>query len=131
MSRGFENGVSALQAQAARREVTIGGKRIRVIDIHCHCVIDVSDIVKGTPLEKQTGGGGNQVLGPQRLQLMDKTEIRKQTGKSPDFADAACYACADLGYDPTSDASKLRVGDEYDMGIDDILDAWEMQISPL
>jgi len=65
------------------------------------------------------------------LQLMDKTEIRKKTGKSPDFADAACYACADLGYDPTEEQSKLRVGDEYDMGIDDILDAWEMQISPL
>ena len=73
VSRGFEN-VPALQAQS-RREVTIGGKRIRVIDIHCHCVIDVSGIVKGTALEKEAGGGGNQVLGPQRLQLMDKTGV--------------------------------------------------------
>ena len=54
MSRGFGH-VSALQAPAARREVTIGGKRVRVIDIHCHCVIDVTSIVKGTPLEKEIG----------------------------------------------------------------------------
>ena len=77
MSRGFGH-VSALQAPAARREVTIGGKRVRVIDIHCHCVIDVTSIVKGTPLEKEGGGGGNQVLGPQRLQLMDKTGVDVQ-----------------------------------------------------
>ena len=46
-----------------RRQVTIGGKRIRVIDIHCHCVIDVTDIVKGTPLEKEGGGGGTRSSG--------------------------------------------------------------------
>ena len=63
MSRGVGGHLSALQAPAARRQVTIGGKTIRVIDIHCHCVIDVTDIVKGTPLEKEGGGGGNQVLG--------------------------------------------------------------------
>jgi aminocarboxymuconate-semialdehyde decarboxylase len=75
MSRGFDGRVSALQAPAARRQVTIAGSRVRVIDIHCHCVIDVTDIVKGTPLEKEGGGGGNQVLGPQRLQIMDKTGV--------------------------------------------------------
>jgi aminocarboxymuconate-semialdehyde decarboxylase len=75
MSRGFDGYAAALQAPAARRQVSIGGKRVRVIDIHCHCVIDVSDIVKGTPLEKQAGGGGNQALGPQRLQLMDRTGV--------------------------------------------------------
>ena len=41
-------------------------------------MIDVADIVKGTPFEKQAGGGGNQVLGPQRLQLMDKTGVDVQ-----------------------------------------------------
>jgi aminocarboxymuconate-semialdehyde decarboxylase len=78
MSRGFAGHLSALQAPAARRQVTIGGKAVRVIDIHCHCVIDVTDIAKGTPLEKQAGGGGNQMLGPQRLQLMDKTGVDVQ-----------------------------------------------------
>jgi hypothetical protein len=65
------------------------------------------------------------------LQIMDKAEIRKQTGKSPDFADAACYACADLGYDPSTEEAKLKPGEEYSMGLEDILAEWEMQISPL
>jgi aminocarboxymuconate-semialdehyde decarboxylase len=60
-----------------RRLVSVGGRRIKVIDLHCHGVIDVSEIVKGTPLEKQ-GGGGNQVLGPQRLALMDKQGVDVQ-----------------------------------------------------
>ena len=34
-----------------RRQVSIGGKRIRVIDGHCHCAIPVTDVVKGTPFE--------------------------------------------------------------------------------
>jgi hypothetical protein len=65
------------------------------------------------------------------LQLEDKAEIRKRTGKSPDFSDAAVYAAADLGYDPKEDAAKLKPGEEYNMGLEDILDQWEMQISPL
>jgi aminocarboxymuconate-semialdehyde decarboxylase len=66
---------SARQTPPARRQVMIGGRRLRVIDIHCHCVIDVADVVKGTPLEKSAGGGGNQILGPQRLELMDRTGV--------------------------------------------------------
>jgi hypothetical protein len=64
--------------QNTRRQVSIGGRRIRVIDIHCHCVIDVSEVVKGTPLADAGGGGGNQILGPQRLALMDKTGVDVQ-----------------------------------------------------
>jgi aminocarboxymuconate-semialdehyde decarboxylase len=68
-----------LRAQApARREVSIGGRRVKVVDIHCHCVIDVADIVRGTALAKNAEGGGNQVLGPERLQLMDKTGVDVQ-----------------------------------------------------
>jgi aminocarboxymuconate-semialdehyde decarboxylase len=56
-----------------RRQVSIGGRRIKVVDVHCHCVIpEVSAVVKGTPLEKSAGGGGNNVLGPARLALMDE-----------------------------------------------------------
>jgi len=69
-------GFNALNAQA-RREVSVGGRRIKVIDIHCHGVIDVTDVVKGTPLEKQAGVG-NQGLGPQRLALMDKQGVDVQ-----------------------------------------------------
>jgi aminocarboxymuconate-semialdehyde decarboxylase len=67
---------NALHAQA-RREVSVGGRRIKVIDIHCHGVIDVTDLVKGTALEKQAGAG-NQGLGPQRLALMDKQGVDVQ-----------------------------------------------------
>ena len=47
---------AAFQAQSPRRQVTVGGRRIRVIDVHAHCVIPVADIVKGTPLAKMGGG---------------------------------------------------------------------------
>jgi aminocarboxymuconate-semialdehyde decarboxylase len=69
----------AVRAQEARRQVTIGGRRVKVIDIHCHCVIpEAAEVVKNTPLAKAAGGGGNQVLGPQRLALMDKTGVDVQ-----------------------------------------------------
>jgi aminocarboxymuconate-semialdehyde decarboxylase len=64
----------SLFAQApARRQVSINGRRVRVIDIHAHCVVPVAEIVKGTPLEKQgSGGGGNQIIGPARIEWMNK-----------------------------------------------------------
>ena len=58
--------------------MTIAGKRVRVIDIHAHCVIPVADVVKGTPLANSGGGGGNNILGPQRLQVMDKQGVDVQ-----------------------------------------------------
>ncbi|HEY6617310.1 MAG TPA: hypothetical protein VIZ32_22440, partial [Vicinamibacterales bacterium] len=73
----FFERVSARQAPAPR-QVTIAGQRVRVIDIHCHCIIDVSDVVKGTPFEESAGGRGNQILGPQRLELMDRTGVDVQ-----------------------------------------------------
>ena len=69
---------SAWQGQPARRQVTIGGRRIRVIDGHAHCVIPVQHITKGTPLEKMGGGAGNNVLGPERLQIMDQQGVDVQ-----------------------------------------------------
>lgn len=69
------------QAPAAgkRREVSIAGTRIKVVDVHCHCVVDVAAVVKDTPLAKSAGGGGgNQALGPQRLQLMDQQGVDVQ-----------------------------------------------------
>jgi aminocarboxymuconate-semialdehyde decarboxylase len=66
----------AQQAPAARRQVSIGGKRVRVIDVHCHCAIpEVAEAVKGTPLEKEGNAGGNQVVGPQRIAVMDQQGV--------------------------------------------------------
>jgi aminocarboxymuconate-semialdehyde decarboxylase len=67
---------NALHAQA-RREVSVGGRRIKVIDIHCHGVIDVTEVVKGTAFEKRAAVG-NQGLGPQRIALMDKQGVDVQ-----------------------------------------------------
>src|SRR5262245_56339570 len=72
LGRGFD----PLQAQA-RRQVSVGGHRIKVIDIHCHGAIDVTEVVKGTPLAN-AARVGNQILGPPRLQLMDQQGVDVQ-----------------------------------------------------
>ena len=45
-------------AAQSRRRVTIGGRPVKVIDAHAHCVIPVTDIVLGSPLAKMGGGAG-------------------------------------------------------------------------
>ena len=62
----------AAQAPAAPRQVSIGGRRVRVIDVHAHVVIpEVAEVVKGTPLANAAGGLGTLVPGPARLATMD------------------------------------------------------------
>jgi aminocarboxymuconate-semialdehyde decarboxylase len=75
---GASRAAAASQAQPARRQVVVGGRRVRVIDVHAHCVIPVVEIVKGTPLSGMGGGAGNNILGPQRLQLMDQQGVDVQ-----------------------------------------------------
>jgi len=65
------------------------------------------------------------------LQIEKKEEIRARTGKSPDFADAAMYACATLGIDPTDPVSKLRPGDEYEISLAEMFSEMESSISPM
>ena len=66
-------------AFAQRRQVRIGGRRVKVIDVHCHCVIpEVADLVKGTPLASAAAGGGPNILGPARLQTMDMQGVDMQ-----------------------------------------------------
>jgi aminocarboxymuconate-semialdehyde decarboxylase len=66
-----------------RREVTIGGRRVKTVDLHAHCFVpDVMGVVKGTPLEqaaKGTLGLATIALGnPQRLIDMDAQGIDYQ-----------------------------------------------------
>jgi aminocarboxymuconate-semialdehyde decarboxylase len=61
-----------------RREVMLAGQRVRVIDVHAHCVIPVTDILKGSPLASMGGGGGANILGPQRLQIMNRQGVDVQ-----------------------------------------------------
>jgi len=72
------NRAEAAQPGQARRLVSIGGKRIRVIDIHAHCVIpEAAAVVKGTPFAN-AAGVGIQGLGPERLRIMDQQGVDVQ-----------------------------------------------------
>jgi aminocarboxymuconate-semialdehyde decarboxylase len=72
---GHGAGLLARQAPA-RREVSIGGRRIRVVDIHAHSAVpEVEPVVKGTPFERQGMVGGNRRLGPERIELLDRQGI--------------------------------------------------------
>ena len=74
-------GARALQATPpTRRQVSIGGKRIKVVDVHGHLAIpDVADVVKGTPLAKSAPQNqGSQVMGPDRLRTLDERGIDVQ-----------------------------------------------------
>ena len=79
MSRGSTGAIAAgSQVQPARRQVTVGGRRVRVIDVHAHCVIPVEEIVKGTPLASMGSGAGANILGPERLRVMDQQGVDVQ-----------------------------------------------------
>jgi aminocarboxymuconate-semialdehyde decarboxylase len=68
--------VSAVQVPATRRQVSIGGRRVRVVDIHAHATVpEVDPVVQGTEYAKQ---GGGRPLGPDRIALIDKQGIDVQ-----------------------------------------------------
>jgi len=61
-------------ARPARREISIGGRRVKVVDIHAHCGIQaVEQVVSGTPLEMKVGK--IRILGPHRLEMLDARGI--------------------------------------------------------
>jgi aminocarboxymuconate-semialdehyde decarboxylase len=80
----FATGLSIPGAQrgpAARRQVSIGNRRIKVIDIHGHFLIpEEADIVRNTTLAANILNqlNGPLVLGPARLQAMDQQGIDVQ-----------------------------------------------------
>ena len=64
------------QAVAGRRQISIGGKRIKVIDAHAHLSVPaVGAVVKGTPFERNGNAAPNQVIGPERIKAMDALGI--------------------------------------------------------
>jgi len=70
MARSFD----AL-AQAGRKEVFVGGRRMKVVDIHAHCLFqEVRPIIQGTPMENAPRGD-NLVLGPHRIDALDEWGI--------------------------------------------------------
>lgn len=70
---------AAPQAPAKRRQVTVGGRRVKVVDVHAHCVVpEVADVVKDTKLTRTGNQGPGQILGPERIQAMDERGIDVQ-----------------------------------------------------
>ena len=64
----------ASDASVVHRDVRVGGKRVKVIDVHAHATIpEIAEVVKGTPLERYAQGG--RALGPDRIRELDKRGI--------------------------------------------------------
>jgi hypothetical protein len=64
-------------AQVPRREVSIGGRRVTVVDIHGHCAIEaVEEVIRGTNVERSVSR--NRLLGPHRLDLINERGIDVQ-----------------------------------------------------
>jgi aminocarboxymuconate-semialdehyde decarboxylase len=65
-------------APVSRREVRVGGKRVKVVDVHAHAnIAEVADVVKGTPLERY-GRAAGRPLGADRIQELDKRGLDVQ-----------------------------------------------------
>ena len=71
MGRG--GAATRIHAQAARRQVMVGGRRVRVVDIHTHWDMSLpADLVKGTPFEQFAEGGSGM---DERIPILDKEGI--------------------------------------------------------
>jgi aminocarboxymuconate-semialdehyde decarboxylase len=76
-----QGGAAAPAAPAARREVSIAGKRVKVVDVHAHCTIpEVADLVKDTPLAASAGprARGPNVMGPDRINAINQLGVDVQ-----------------------------------------------------
>src|SRR5262245_1685149 len=74
-----ESDASAWLQAPARRQVTVGGRRVKTVDMHAHVAVpaDLVEIVRGTPLENTVRAqlNGNLVLGDARIKAMDEQGI--------------------------------------------------------
>ena len=65
-------------APVTRREVRVGGKRVKVVDVHGHAnIAAVADFVKDGPMARFARAGG-RALGPERIQQLDQRGIDVQ-----------------------------------------------------
>jgi aminocarboxymuconate-semialdehyde decarboxylase len=60
---------------AGRREVDVGGRPVKTIDIHAHCVIPEAQALLGQSTPDTRFGRGIDEVGAQRLQVMDEQGI--------------------------------------------------------
>ena len=80
---GHVQGANVRGAQGqpgGRRQITIGGRRVRVMDVHAHCVVPgVEAVVRGTPLAPNANTPFKTLaLGPERIRVMDQQGLDMQ-----------------------------------------------------
>ena len=64
------------QAGGKRRQVVVGGKRVKTIDVHAHCVIAEALALMGKTVdENEKRGAGISEVGPRRIGEMDEQGI--------------------------------------------------------
>jgi aminocarboxymuconate-semialdehyde decarboxylase len=64
----------AAVASGRRREVVVGGRRVKTIDVHAHCVIPEAYALLGLKVQDHRGPGIDEV-GPRRIREMDAQGI--------------------------------------------------------
>src|SRR3989338_1355475 len=67
-------GKARAKPASRRREVKVGGKRVKTIDVHAHCVIPEAMALLGLNLADQRGPGIAEV-GERRIREMDEQGI--------------------------------------------------------
>src|SRR5262245_55457122 len=61
--------------KSQRRQVLLKGRRVKTVDMHTHTTVPgVSELLKGTPLERQAGGNA-MLLDAGRITKMDRDGI--------------------------------------------------------
>jgi aminocarboxymuconate-semialdehyde decarboxylase len=60
---------------ARRREVRVGGRRVKVIDVHAHCVVPAAQALLGGPSGANQRGPGIDEVGARRVREMDEQGI--------------------------------------------------------
>jgi aminocarboxymuconate-semialdehyde decarboxylase len=66
---------AATRSRVARREVVVGGRRVKTIDVHAHCVIPEAQALLGMTTRDTRFGQGIEEVGAQRLSVMDEQGI--------------------------------------------------------
>jgi len=73
--RGGQGQPATDSGPVVHRDVRVGGKKVKVVDVHAHATIpEVADVVKGTALARNAQGGG-RALGQDRINELDKRGI--------------------------------------------------------
>ena len=106
----FAGAAQAPAAPIVRRQVSIGGRRIRVVDLHAHSyfVPAVVDVVRGTPFAAKVATT-QEPLGPERLRPLDPRGIDVQVLSANGFSMGYWWYAADRDL-----ASRIvKTQDEY------------------